>query len=140
MRLPTSKQQKTLFDLPRDLRIRSPLCLVAAKVTHGKQMRTGWKENPTSVADRDESRNNILFCTRFENYMENNFANNEAHRDAMRVKIKEINLSKEYWEPPEDDEKCKSRRTYYILGRHLHIRRLIHAGEGNREWSWRDWG
>ncbi|KAF5682422.1 hypothetical protein FDENT_7666 [Fusarium denticulatum] len=63
-----------LLGLPLDIEHRNPLTFAIAPCVHGRQMRTGWALNSKTLADRDDSVNNILIETRSSNSLEHSFA------------------------------------------------------------------
>ncbi|KAG5749114.1 hypothetical protein H9Q70_008207 [Fusarium xylarioides] len=60
--------------LPLDIEHRNPLTFAIAHRIHGRQMRTGWAINSKTLADRDDSINNILIETRSSNFLKHSFA------------------------------------------------------------------
>lgn len=64
-----------------------PLRFAVAKKVHGRQMRTGWQSvAPSSIAERDDSLNNILFEACISNFLKGNFLD----ADCVRIRTQEI--------------------------------------------------
>ena len=57
-----------LFHLPKALRVKHPLRLSVAHKHHGRQMLSGWPEEPSDVSQRVDEENNILMETWLENW------------------------------------------------------------------------
>jgi hypothetical protein len=53
---------------------RNPLTFAITPRVHGRQMRTGWALNSKTLADRDDSINNIPIETRSSNFLKHSFA------------------------------------------------------------------
>lgn len=60
---------------------------------HGRQMLTGWKQEPTSISDRDDTINNILIETRVTNFAKSNFPSTEC--PVIQKCFREINMPSE---------------------------------------------
>lgn len=61
-------------------------------------MRTGWKTvTPSSIDDRDDALNNVLFQSCTSNWLKNNFTDSECAQ--IRQEISRISLSNEHFDP-----------------------------------------
>ncbi|KAH7469602.1 hypothetical protein IWW34DRAFT_849291 [Fusarium oxysporum f. sp. albedinis] len=76
--------------LPLDVEIRNPLTFVVAHRVHGRQMRTGWALDSQTLADRDDSINNILIETRSSNFLKHNFA--EADYPMLKKLVADVRM------------------------------------------------
>ncbi|THW49840.1 hypothetical protein D6C90_07080 [Aureobasidium pullulans] len=57
-----------MFHLPKALTVKYPLRLSVAHKHHGRQMLSGWPEEPSDVSQRVDEENNILMETWLENW------------------------------------------------------------------------
>lgn len=75
-----------------------PCRFTIGKRNHNLSMRTGWKTvTPSSIDDRDDALNNVLFESCTFNWLKNNFADSECAQ--IRQEISRISLSNEYFDP-----------------------------------------
>jgi hypothetical protein len=76
--------------LPLDVEHRNPLTFAIAHRVHGRQMRTGWALNSKTLADRDDSINNILIETRSSNFLKHCFA--EADYPMLKQLVADVRM------------------------------------------------
>lgn len=67
------------------------------KCVHGKQMVSGWTDEPQSVSDFDPEKCNILIESWFENCTKSDF--HERFYQDIRDDFKDVKLSTQYYDP-----------------------------------------
>jgi hypothetical protein len=89
---------KEFLGLPLSIYIRHPLRFAVAHKKHGQQLRSGWTTpNPTSLQDREEELNNMLFETATSNWVKSDFA--EDTYDQIRADLENIHIDKRFYDP-----------------------------------------
>ncbi|KAG9963873.1 hypothetical protein KCU61_g3425, partial [Aureobasidium melanogenum] len=76
--------------LPRTIWIHHPCCVSVAHKVHGKPMATGWPRKPSSLSERDNTKNNILFETWSSNVLKMDMELQsclDLRRDLKKVKL-----------------------------------------------------
>jgi hypothetical protein len=83
--------------LPLSVYTLSPLTISIAHKHHGRQMRTGWPENPTSLSDRDNIANNILIESQFTNFLKRDFP--ESTYPDLQAIVASIEVPRKFYDP-----------------------------------------
>ncbi len=71
------------------------LSLSVAHKRHGEQMRSGWPQNPKTLADRDASMNNLLIRTKFSNFFKSDYLS--KHYPKLREIAKALKVPTEIY-------------------------------------------
>jgi hypothetical protein len=102
------KKYRQFFGLPLTVYIRHPLRFSVGHRVHNKQMTTGWTSlHPKSLADRDDSKNNILIESAGANYAKHNFSDEQCGQ--LHDHFKTINIPLQYYDPSIRDDDFSSR-------------------------------
>lgn len=94
--------KKSKLDLPFDVKKRSAIRATFGKIHHNKPMATGWKPEPTSLDDRDDSKCNISVETHIENVLKMNFP--EDTWDEIFDLVRSVKRDDELWDRDGDSE------------------------------------
>lgn len=76
--------------LPLDIDFNNPLTFTVAHRVHGRQMRTGWPQDPIRLIDRIDADNNILIETRSSNFSKHNF--HESYYQNIKNQILNVQI------------------------------------------------
>ncbi|EGP82622.1 uncharacterized protein MYCGRDRAFT_106553 [Zymoseptoria tritici IPO323] len=92
------------FGLPMTLFPRHPMCMSIGHLHHGRQMRTGFTTlTPSTMADYDESLNNICFESQLSNFAKFNYL--EDLYEEMLADALKLRTSTEYFHVPNECER-----------------------------------
>ncbi|TPX08654.1 uncharacterized protein E0L32_009843 [Thyridium curvatum] len=67
------QEYREFLGLPLVVHWYHPLCIAIGHKLHGHSMQTGWSVDATTLAGRDNSRNNVLIEARISNWLKSNF-------------------------------------------------------------------